>query len=350
MNLGSRTAISSVVAALATTGLATTGLVGTHPATPTAEHAARPVAAKAAAQATLPGSSCPVFPADNVWNTAIDKLPVAASSASWVSSIGASTGLHPDFGAYSTDHYGIPYNVVSSSHPTQNLSFDYADESDPNPYLTGSDLKVEGTPGDGGDDHQLTVNSGTCQLQEIYQAQAVNHTYTAGSGAKWSLTSNALRPDGWTSSDAAGLPVLPGLVRAEEVKAGAINHALRFTASSSAARHLWPARHHAGSGTTKPPMGARFRLKANVDISGFGPQSRVIMTAMKKYGMFLADNGSNWYFSGTSDDAWNPYMDQLVSDFRQLKGSDFEAVDESSLMVSPNSGQARQPASAAGPR
>ena len=290
---------------------------------------------------------CPVFPADNVWNTPIDKLPVAASSAGWVSSIGASTGLHPDFGTYSTDHYGIPYNVVASSHQTRNLTFDYADESDPNPYFTGSDLKVEGTPGDGGDDHQLTVSSGTCQLQEVYQAQAVNRPYTAGSGAKWSLTSNALRPDGWTSSDAAGLPVLPGLVRFDEVQSGAINHALRFTASSTSARHLWPARHDAGSGTTKPPMGARFRLKAGVDTSAYGPHSKVVMTAMKKYGMFLADNGSNWYFSGTSDDAWGPYMDEIVSDLRQLKGSDFEAVDESSLMVSPDSGQARQPAGAA---
>ncbi|HEX6348401.1 MAG TPA: hypothetical protein VF160_03305 [Candidatus Dormibacteraeota bacterium] len=299
-----------------------------------------------AAAPTVPGSSCPVFPADNIWNTDISSLPVNAHSAAWLASSGATGGtlLHPDFGA---PPYGIPFNVVGSSHATTNFTFEYPDESDAGAYPYGSDLLREGPT----DSHQLSINSDTCRLYETW-ATDYNGPSTAGSGAIFDLTSNALRPAGWTSADAAGLPIMPRLVRRDEVQAGAINHAIRFTVAQTDTSYLWPARHQAGarSDPTLPPMGARFRLQAGYDVSGYGPEARVVLTAMKRYGLIVADNGSNWFFQGTMDAGWGsgPYP-QMIADLKRVPAAAFEAVDESSLMISPDSAQARQPGPAAPP-
>ena len=311
--------------------------------------AAGPLAMPASAGASSPpGTSCSVFPADNVWNTDISTLPVHSRSAAWLSSTGASSGrrLHPDFGG---PPYGLPFNVVTSSHATANFNFLYWDESDPavgtkqpqGPYPYGSDLKVEAPT----DSHLLTIVSDTCKLYET-SGTDYNGARTGWSGAVFDLNSNSLRPNTWTSADAAGLPIFPGLVRLDEVQAGAINHAIRFTVQSSDTSHLWPARHDAGSASNPnlPPMGARFRLKAGYNISGFNAQTQVVLTAMKHYGLMVADNGSNWFFQGTMDSGWNnePYA-TMVSQLKTIPASAFEAVDESSLMVDPDSGQAIPP-------
>jgi cell division septation protein DedD len=288
---------------------------------------------------TVPGSSCPTFLPDSVWNTPVSNLPVNARSGDWLAASGATAGrkLHPDFGG---PPYGMPINVVHSSHATTTFKFDYADESDPGPYPYGSDLQIE----QGGDAHLLTVNQDTCRLYEVY-ATNNNGPGTAGSGAIWDLRSHALRRDGATSSDAAGLPVFPGLVRRDEVAAGAIRHAIRFSVQHTDRSHVWPARHDAGSASDPalPPMGARFRLKSSFDASSYGPEARVVLTAMQNYGLILADNGSNWFFQGTMDPGWNdPQYDTMISQLKTIPASAFEAVDESSLMVDPNSDQARQ--------
>jgi len=303
----------------------------------------------AAAGTPVPGaSSCPMYPADNVWNTDISGLPVDAHSAAWLSSMGsATTHLHPDFGPSGDPSvpYGIPYTVVPPLTPKVFLTFDYAGESDRGPYPFGPSTPIEGGAGSTGDRHALMVDPSTCTLYELYDAQYHPTGSTAGSGAIWNLRSNALRPAGWTSADAAGLPILPGLLRYDEVRSGSITHAIRMTAASTDTSYLWPARHEAGSASNPdlPPMGARFRLKASFDISGYSPQAQVVLRAMQHYGLILADNGSNWYFGGTADPAWPA---ALVNELKQVPASAFEAVDESSLMISPDSGQARQPGDA----
>ena len=295
-----------------------------------------------AAAADPPGTSCSVFPADNVWNADISSLPVNSHSAAWLSSTGATSGklLHPDLGA---PPYGIPFNVVSSTHATANFNFQYWPESDPavstqqpqGPYPYGSDLQVEGPT----DSHLLTINKDTCTLYEI-SGTGYNGPQTGWSGAIFNLGSDALRPDTWTSADAAGLPIFPGLVRLDEVQAGAINHAIRLTVQQSDTSHLWPARHDAGSASNPnlPPMGARFRLKSSFDTSAFNAQTQVVLTAMKHYGLIVADNGSNWFFQGTMDAGWDnePYA-TMVAQLKTIPASAFEAVDESSLMADPNS-------------
>jgi hypothetical protein len=286
-----------------------------------------------------------MFPADNVWNTDISGLPVDPHSAAWLASMGsATTDLHPDFGPSDdpSNPYGIPYTVVAPSHPTVFPSFTYADQSDPGPYPFGADTPIEGGASSTGDRHALMVNPATCTLYELYDAHYISPTgSTAGSGAIWNLDSNALRPAGWTSADAAGLPILPGLLRYDEVQAGSVTHAIRMTAESTDTSFIWPARHEAGgsSNPNLPPMGARFRLKAGYDISGYSPQAQVVLRAMQQYGLILADNGSNWYFGGTADQNW-PIA--LVNELKQVPASAFEAVDESSLIIDPNSGEARQ--------
>jgi hypothetical protein len=301
--------------------------------------------ASASAGTPLPGApSCPVFPADNVWNTDISGLPVNAHSAAWLSSMhSASTNLHPDFGPSGdpANPYGMPYTVVSPSHPVLTPTFLYSSESDPGPYPFGADTPIEGGALSSGDRHALMVNPVTCTLYELDNARANGSTATADSGAIWSLESNALRPSGWTSADAAGLPILPGLLRYDEVQSGSITHAIRMTAQATDTSFLWPARHQAGSASNPnlPPMGARFRLQAGFDISTFSPQAQVVLRAMQHYGMIVADNGSNWYFGGTADSGWPP---SLIAQLKQVPASAFEAVDESSLMIDPNSGQARQ--------
>jgi hypothetical protein len=299
----------------------------------------------ASAGTPLPGApNCAMFPADNVWNTNISQLPVDPDSAVWMASMdSATTNLHPDFGPSGdpSTPYGIPYTVVSPSQPLVDVTFQYASESDPGPYPFGPDTPIEGGAQSTGDRHAIMVDPTTCTLYELYDAQYSPAGSTAGSGAIWNLNSNALRPSGWTSADAAGLPILPGLVREDEVQSGSITHAIRMTAQSTDTSFIWPARHEAGTSSNPdlPPMGARFRLKASYDISGYSPQAQVVLRAMQQYGLILADNGSNWYFGGTADPAW---PSALVNELKEVPASAFEAVDESSLMVDPNSGQARQ--------
>ena len=282
---------------------------------------------------------CPFYPADNIWNYDISNLPVAANSANYISSIGASGVLHPDFG---TGKIGIPYTTVPGSQPFVPIHFQVKSESNPGPYPIPRNAPVEA----GGDRHVLVVDRGTCELYEMYHSHLQqNGSWNAYSGATWNLHSNQLRPSGWTSADAAGLPILPGLVTYDEVASGVITHALRFTVSQSQAAFLWPARHFASSSSNKnlPPMGLRLRLKANINISSFSRTDQVILTALKHYGMFVADNGSSWFLSGAPDNRWNNSDLHLLD---KIIGSDFEAVDESSLQISPNSGQARQPSQA----
>ncbi len=286
--------------------------------------------------------NCPVLPPDNIWNKPVDNLPVAANSAAYIQTIGANTHFHLDFGSGLWDGgpIGIPYDVVDASVPKVNVTFDYEDESDPGPYPIPLNPHIEGGPNSSGDRHILMLDRSTCMLYELYSAYLTSEGWQAGSGAIYDLNSNALRPAGWTSADAAGLPILPGLVRYDEVASGKILHAIRFTAPQTRRAYVWPARHFASSltGSQYPPMGQRFRLKASFNISPYEPQVQVILQAMKTYGIILADNGSSWYVSGVPDERWD---NDVLHNIDSLKGSDFEAVDVSSLMVDPNSGLAR---------
>jgi hypothetical protein len=272
--------------------------------------------------------ACPIFPANNAWNERVDKLPVAANSATLIASIGLDTGLHPDFGSglYDGLPIGIPFDVVSRSTPRAHVTFDYADESDHVAYPIPKNVHIEG----GSDHHALLVDKSACRLYELFALQRTSGGWHAGSGATWSLRSNALRPAGWTSADAAGLPIFPGLARYDEVARGVIDHALRFTVEHTRRAYVYPARHYASSSDdpSLPPMGLRVRLKASVDISGFPRQARIVLQALKTYGMIVADNGSNWYISGAPDPRWS--NDDLHT-IGRITGSDFEVVDTSSL-------------------
>ena len=291
-------------------------------------------------------AGCDVFQINNIWNVPIDNLPVDPNSDAYIATIGADTGLHPDFGTvWAGAPIGIPYVSVPGSQINVPVTFTYASESDPGPYPIPPDAPIEGGPSSGGDLHVLVVEHTSCTLYELFYAYPQNSGswWTAGSGAIFDLDSPALRPDSWTSADAAGLPILPGLVRYDEVMAGQIRHALRFTVPQTRQDHVWPARHHASphTGSQYPPMGQRFRLRAEFDLSGFSPPVQVILMALKKYGMMLADNGSAWFVSGAPDPSWDD--DMLVTELRLVKGSDFEAVDVSSLMVNPDSGETNYP-------
>jgi hypothetical protein len=273
---------------------------------------------------------CSIFPADNPWNTRIDdttKFPVHPDWATYQGSMSLSTHLHPDWGDWSTDHYGIPWQVVPASQAGVPMTFMYADESDPGPYPFPANAQVEGGSGSGGDMHVLVLQEGSCKLFETFSSTYVGPGWSCGSGAEFDLSSDKLRTDGWTSADAAGLPILPGLVKVSEVMAGAVQHAIRFTMNKTQQAYIHPAVHAAGDmDTSLPPMGLRLRLKASFDTSSFTGPTLVIMTALKQYGLMVADNGSDWYFGGDSDDKWTPLMDQLVGDFEKVHGSDFEAV------------------------
>lgn len=288
----------------------------------------------------FPGApACPTFPVDSFWHADVSGLPVHPQSAAWVASVGTSAKLKADFGSGTWDGgpIGIPFTSVGGTQPRVPVSFDYADESDPGPYPVPPSAPIEGGPASTGDRHVLVVDRDVCRLWELYGAypQGGGTSWTAGSGATWDLRSNAVRPLGWTSGDAAGLPILPGLVRADEVAAGTIDHAIRVTAPRTANAYVWPASHKAATGgASDPPMGAWFRLKAGVDISGFSPANQVILRALKAHGMVLADNGSPWFLSGAPDPAWN---DDDLNQLRALTGSAFEAVDVSSLPVTPTS-------------
>jgi len=306
------------------------------------------VAANSSGSGHLPPqlSGCHVFPRDNIWNAPVDSLPVDANSDQYVNTIGSGKEIHADFGSGewppdSGSPIGIPYIDVPGSQPGVDVSFTYADESDAGPYPIPADPPIEGGPNGTGDRHVLVVDRDNCLLYELFDAfPQPDGSWTAGSGAIFDLKSHALRPSGWTSADAAGLPILPGLVRYEEAAAGEINHAIRFTAPQTRREYIWPARHFASelTGTQYPPMGQRFRLKATFDISGFAPEVKVILTALKKYGMILADNGSAWYISGVPDERWD---NQMLHQLDGVYGADFEAVDVSSLMVDPQTGQAK---------
>jgi hypothetical protein len=301
--------------------------------------------ASGAAVAAVPGApSCPMFPADNVLNTDISTLPVNAHSAQWLAGMGGGTRmLHPDFGPTydpGIPPYGIPFTVVDGSHVKVPVHFQYGSESDPGPYPFGPDTPIEGGASSTGDRHALMLESDTCTLYELYDARYAPGAATAGSGAVYNLRSDALRPAGWTSADAAGLPVMPLLLRPDEVRAGSIRHAIRVTAASTDRSFLWPARHQAGSAANPalPPMGARLRLRAGVDISHYSAAARVVLTAFRHYGLIVADNGSNWYFQGSADPSWDP---ALIGELKTIPAADFEAVDESALMADPNSGRVR---------
>ncbi|MGN6188984.1 MAG: hypothetical protein ACTHOE_08795 [Conexibacter sp.] len=281
---------------------------------------------------TLAG--CPVLPADNAWNERVDRLPAAANSATLIRSIGFDASVHADFGSGRWDGgpIGIPYTVVGAGQRRVPVRFDYADESDPGPYPLPRDAPIEGGRRSDGDRHVLVVDRSACRLYELFDAHplAGGRAWRAGSGAVFDLRSDRLRPKGWTSADAAGLPILPGLARYDEVAQGAIRHALRFTAPRTRTRFVWPARHQAGTSDDPalPPMGLRVRLKRSVRLRGLPRQARIVATAMKRYGLMLADNGSPWYVSGAPDRRWD--NDQLHA-LDRLSGRDFEVVDPAAL-------------------
>jgi hypothetical protein len=281
-----------------------------------------------AAASDVPGTACKVFPADNAWHLEVSRLPVHDRSRVWKRSMHAArTLLHPDFGPPS---YGIPYDVVGGSHPKIDVRFRYASESDDGPYPFGPDISIEG----GSDRHALMIDRSDCTLYELYDARWNGGDPTAGSGAIFHLEgprANDLRPAGWTSADAAGLPIFAGLLRYDEVQAGLVDHAIRVTASCTSDSYLWPARHSAATGGRScPPMGARFRLRRAFDISGFARDARVVLKALKRYGFIVADNGSDWYFQGTVDPRWtNAFLDQLKS----VPARAFVAVDASGCRV-----------------
>jgi hypothetical protein len=268
------------------------------------------------------------FPNDNPWNTVITGAAVDPNSSTLIASCGA-RGLHPDFGTvWDGAPNGIPYIVVHSSQAKVPVSFDYADESDPGPYPIPSNAPIEGGASSDGDRHVLVVDVDAWKLYELYDAHPVNggQSWTAGSGAIFDLNSDALRPAGWTSADAAGLPIFPGLVRYDEaVEQGQINHALRFTCPTTRKAYVSPARHYASSDTSSalPPMGMRVRLKSSFDTTSFSPTVRTILRAMMQYGMLVADNGSGWYVSGAPDSRWS---DDDLATLSRVPSSAFEVV------------------------
>ena len=263
-------------------------------------------------------AGCPIFPASNPWNQRVDKLPVAPNSAAMIRSIGLDAPVHADFGSglWDGQPIGIPYNVVSSAQPKVHVRFEYADESDKGPYPIPAHPKIEG----GSDHHILLVDRTSCRLYELGGAQRSVSGWTAWAGAIWNLRSNALRPATWTSADAAGLPILPGLARF-----GDLDHALRFTAERTRRAYIYPARHYASdsSDASLPPMGLRVRLKGSFDTHGFPPQARAVLETLKRYGMILADNGSNWYVTGAPDPRWS---NDDLHNLGRVHGSDFEVV------------------------
>jgi hypothetical protein len=290
------------------------------------------VAAPPASPRERTGATCRIFPADNFWNRRVDGLPVAADSAAIVQSIGAGGRLHADFGSgtWNGGPIGIPVTRVTRSTPRSRVRFDDADESDPGPYPIPAGVAVEGGPTGQGDRHAILLQADRCRLYELFALRREGGRWAAGSGAIWNLRTNALRPAGWTSADAAGLPILPGLARYEEVARGRIGHALRFTVARTRRAYVWPARHFASALTDPalPPMGLRLRLERSFAIGSFPPQARVVLRALKEYGMVVADNGSSWYISGAPHPRWS--NDDLHT-LHRVPGSAFEVVDATSL-------------------
>jgi hypothetical protein len=286
---------------------------------------------------------CPLLPADNIWHHRVDTLPLVRGSATFVASIGTAAHLHPDFGSGLIEGapFGFPITTVPADQPLVPVSFTYAAESDRGPYPIPPTARVEGGAAATGDRHVLVYRPSSCTLYELFDAHRLaGGGWRAGSGAVYDLRSNRLRPRGWTSADAAGLPILPGLVRYEEVSKGVLRHAIRMTVPQTKKAFLWPARHFASTSTNAalPPMGLRLRMKSSVSLAGLGPQARVVAQAMKTYGLIVADNGSPWFFSGTQDGRWD---NDDLNGLKRFTGADFEAVDESGLMIDPSSGAAR---------
>ncbi len=301
-----------------------------------------PIGLSASLASPIPGApSCATAPTDSHWHADISRLPLDPKSAAYVVSAGAANSLHADFGAglYDGGPIGIPFATVSGTQAKVPITFDYADESDAGPYPIPPNAPIEGGSSSAGDRHVLVVDRESCRLYEVYAAypQSGGASWTAGSGAIWNLTSNALRTTGYTSADAAGLPILPGLVRYDEIAAGVIDHAIRITLNNTDNRYVWPATHKAGvNDPNRAPMGERFRLKSSVDIASYPPQSRIVLAALAKYGAIVADNGSSWYISGAPDDRFD---NEDLHSLQGLRGSDFEAVDARSLMADPTSGR-----------
>src|ERR671935_1713065 len=284
---------------------------------------------------SLPSArKCPIFPANSQWNMRVDNLPVASNSDTLVRSIGSDNSVHADFGSglYNGGPIGIPYTTVSSHQRKVRVSFDYASESNRGPYPIPRNVPIEGGRQSDGDRHAIIVDRTRCKLYELYALHppANGHGWTAGSGAIWNLKSNKLRPSGWTSADAAGLPILPGLARYDEVRRGVIDHALRFTVQRTRRAYVYPARHYASNLTdlNLPPMGLRVRLKAGFDVRPFPRQARIVLVALKRYGMLVADNGSDWYITGAPSPGW---ANNQLHTLARVKGSDFEVVDASKL-------------------
>jgi hypothetical protein len=271
---------------------------------------------------------CPVFPRSNPWNQRVDRLPVAKNSAAIIASIGVNTGLHADFGSglWQGKPIGIPFDVVTRKTPRSRVSFEYSDESDHVGYPIPKRVHIEG----GSDHHALLIDKSSCRLYELGGLQRQGSRWRAWAGATWSLGTNHVRPAGWTSADAAGLPIFPGLARWDEVRRGVIDHALRFTVEQTRRAYIYPARHYASDLTAAnlPPMGLRVRLKASFDVRPFPRQARIVLIALKRYGMLVADNGSDWYITGAPSPGWS--NDQLHT-LGRVKGSDFEVVDTSKL-------------------
>jgi len=297
-----------------------------------------PLTPSAAAPRPVPGTACSLFPKNNAWHADVRKLPVHPRSKAWIRAMGGgSQRLHPDFGPSGGQPYGIPFDVVDASDPKTSIDFLYADESDPGPYPFGPGTTIEG----GSDRHALMVHRDECVLYELFDADWNGGSPTAGSGAIWRLGSNRLRPKTWTSADAAGLPILAGLIRRDEVEAGRIDHAIRVTASETDRRFLWPARHQAGARRdgSLPPMGAWFRLKRGFKIGGFLPETRVILRAIKVHGLIVADNGSDWFFGGASEVGWS---DDVLDELKSLEARHFEAVRSGRMRVKPSSARVKR--------
>jgi hypothetical protein len=286
--------------------------------------------------------ACTLFPRSSYWYANVSTLPVQANSANYIANIGSTNGLKADFGSGLWDGgpIGIPYVVVPAGQPKVPVTFDYDDESDAGPYPIPADAPIEGGAQSNGDRHVLVVDQTNCTLYETWSSAPDGGGWHAGSGAVFDLNSNALRPDGWTSADAAGLPVLPGLVRYDEIAAGHIDHAIRITVPRTQKLYVWPARHFASSRTDPnlPPMGLWLRLRADFDTSSFPREAQIILEALKQHGAIVADNGSAWYMSGAPDERWN---NDALATLRRVPGSAFDAVETSSLIANPNSGQVR---------
>jgi hypothetical protein len=323
---------------LAVTSLALACEEGEEPATATVTP---PATAASPAPTSEPDSAlthtgqepnCAIFPRDNPWNTDASTLPVHPRSDSYIDAIGRDENLHPDFGTvWEGAPNGIPYAVVPGDQAKVPVSFEYEEESDPGPYPIPLNVPIEA----GSDQHVIVIDDDNCILYELFDAHPIDDgkSWEAGSGSIFDLTSNDLRPDFWTSADAAGLPIFPGLVRYEEViEQGVIDHALRFTVEETQRAFVHPATHFASDDTDPnlPPMGLRFRMKADYDCSGFSREVQVICAALKKYGMFVADNGGNWFVSGAPDERWN---DDALADLKEITGGALEVVDTGEAII-----------------